>query len=307
MKLCGMNRTIVLVAALSCFLAAAAHADGHLRAHPLGQAVLKTDEPKQAGAEAAKPHTSGTDLLQTKFGHLKARFHQWLHPLSAAAVVTTVALQLSPLPSTLEIRRDRDVKRYDGYPYFAVLAGATQWCIYGSYAAMTSKDMNFLTMVAANGPGVAFGIFYISNYFRFIPTEDARNAALKGYLKIGLAILIAEFTSCIVLGRQSVFWLGLLGAIGSAQIAVSPFKTLPEVLRTRSTRSWPLDLCMWNLIQSWFTGSFGVANDDPWVWIPNVVGVAAAVVQLTLIALFWERPFGPHGTCVKLKAAAALA
>merc|ERR1719359_1851266 len=150
-----------------------------------------------------------------------------------------------------------------------------------------------------------FGIFYVSNFFRFVPADDARNAGLKRYLSVGLAVLLAELATCAMLGRGAVFWLGLLGAIGSAQIALSPFKTLPEVLRTRSTRSWPLDLCMWNLIQSWFTGSFGLANNDIWVWFPNLVGVIAAIIQLTLIALYWERPCGPRGSCVKLKATTA--
>jgi hypothetical protein len=196
---------------------------------------------------------------------------------------------MSPLPSILEIRRDKSVKRYDGYPYFSVLAGATQWCVYGSFAAWALKDTTVLTMVAANGPGVIMGFFYISTYFQYVPDEDSRGSMLNRYLQLGALILLCEFSACCLLGSAAVFWLGLLGSVGSAQIALSPFKTLPEVISTRSTRSWPLDLCLWNMIQSLATGGFGLANNDVWVWVPNAIGVAAAVVQLALIVAFWER------------------
>lgn len=192
------------------------------------------------------------------------------------------------------------MKRYDGYPYFAVLAGATQWCLYGSFAAFMLHDQTVLTMVAANGPGVILGIFYVTTFLRFVPTGDARSSALKRYLSFGCALLAIELAGCVAYGRAAVFWLGLLGAIGSAQIALSPFKTLPEVLHTRSTRSWPIDLCLWNLIQSAATGGFGLANNDAWVWVPNAIGVIAAVIQLTLIAAYWE---GSHSNVGSVKLA----
>lgn len=315
-----MKRRCVVLAAFSYLsLAAVADKDVQLRATrvhglPAANAMIQSEGGISAkSSEVFELSASGHLTSRTvevvelsTMGRLKSTLHQYLHPLSAAAVITTVALQLSPMPSSLEIRRERDVKRYDGYPYFAVLAGATQWCLYGSYAAMTSGDMNFLTMVAANFPGTTFGIFYITNFFRYCPDDDHRNGALKQFLSIGLVILLTELATCVLIGRAAVFWLGLLGAIGSAQIALSPFKTLPEVLRTRSTRSWPVDLCVWNLIQSWFTGGFGLANNDVWVWAPNLVGVIAAVFQLTLIACFWEQT-EKRGSNIKLKAAAALA
>jgi len=303
-----MGRRGVAIAVLSCyFVAAAAHADVRLNGPsaeaPHGHAALQVDGPRNQG-KASKPWHPGEFLqlsMKTLTNRLETTLHQWLHPLSAAAVITTIALQLSPLPSSMEIQRDRDVKRYDGYPYFAVLAGASQWCLYGSYAAWQAHDANFLTMVAANGPGVLLGMFYITNFFRFVPTEDVRNMQLQRYLTFAGVLVLMELACCIVLGHGAVFWLGLLGAIGSAQIALSPFKTLPEVLRTRSTRSWPLDLCFWNLIQSLFTGGFGLANSDLWVFVPNLIGVIAALFQMALIVSFWERSRGCHATPVKWK------
>eukprot|EP00747_Dinoflagellata_sp_TGD_P163947 gnl/TRDRNA2_/TRDRNA2_183196_c0_seq1.p1 gnl/TRDRNA2_/TRDRNA2_183196_c0~~gnl/TRDRNA2_/TRDRNA2_183196_c0_seq1.p1 ORF type:complete len:310 (-),score=40.97 gnl/TRDRNA2_/TRDRNA2_183196_c0_seq1:154-1083(-) len=286
----GKWRMSLRIAVCFClWVVGAAHADAARRASgkPSRQHVLQGE-----ATEAS---------ISLHSGGLRATLHEWLHTLSLAAVVTTVALQMSPLPSSLEIKRERDVKRYDGYPYFAVLAGATQWCIYGAYGAWATHDINLLTMVAANGPGVMLGIFYVSNFFAFVPADDARDLALKRYLRFFCGLLLAEFTSCLVIGHAAVFWLGLLGAVGSAQIALSPFKTLPEVIKTRSTRSWPLDLCLWNMIQSVATGGFGFANNDPWVWVPNLIGVIAAAIQLTLVAMFWVEAGSPQVLKAKMQ------
>jgi len=256
--------------------------------HIHGRSSLAVDAP----VESAAPNASSRQFERAEFGLLavstsiQQKLHEYLQPLSGAAVVTTIALQLSPLPSTLEIRRDSSVKRYDGYPYFSVLAGASQWCIYGAFSAWKLHDKTVLTMVAANGPGVVLGLFYIWSYFQYVPAEDSRRQSLKRYLQIGCVLLCGELGLCHLFGRSAIFVLGLLGSVGSAQIALSPFKTLPEVLRTRSTRSWPFDLCLWNFIQSLATGGFGMANSDPWVWVPNVIGVLAAIVQLTLIVVY---------------------
>jgi len=231
---------------------------------------------------------------------VKQQLAPWLHHLQVGAVVTTVALQGSPMRSSLEIRKACDVMRYDGYPYFTVLAGALQWCIYGSTSALILNDSSFWTMVFANGPGIFLGIFYITVFKRHCPKDDVRAPALDKYLTIGLFILLAEAAAFVIFDKVAIVWFGVLGAIGSAQIALSPFKTLPEVLRTKSTRSWPFDLCLWSFIQSVLTGGFGFAIADPSIWVPNVIGVIAAGIQLIMVAAFRE------GSAVTAKDASSL-
>lgn len=255
---------------------------------------VKKEAPRIAiGSGARKQAPPATSSFQDTLASIKQYLHPWLNPLRVGAVLTTVALQLSPMRSTLEIRRDGDVKRYDGYPYFTVLAGATQWCIYGASEAISSGDWTFFTMVQANGPGMIFGVFYISTYFANVSRKDPRDRALRNYLFVGACILLMQFVGLLMFGWKVVVVLGVLGAIGSAQIALSPFKTLPEVLKTRSTRSWPFDLCLWSFIQSAATGGFGFACGDPSIWVPNVIGVIAAGIQLILVAMFNEKTTRP--------------
>merc|ERR1719161_2319416 len=119
---------------------------------------------------------------------------------------------------------------------------------------------------------------------------------------IGVGIVLAEIAAFVIFDKVAITWFGVLGAIGSAQIALSPFKTLPEVLSTKSTKSWPFDLCLWSFIQSTATGGFGFAIADPSIWVPNVIGVIAAGIQLTLFAMFRETGVAKDATAMeKLK------
>jgi len=241
----------------------------------------------------AIPLVTKESYTQALEAAMSFELHPWLHSLSMGAIVTTIALQLSPMPSCLEIRREHNVKRYDGYPYFTVLAGATQWVIYGFAAAFFSWNPTFLTMCCANAPGVGFGVFYVTNFRHVCPKGDSRSAALDSYLLVGAVLLVCQALGLIAFGSHAVYYLGLLGSVGSAQIALSPYKTLPEVIKTQSTRSWPIDLCLWNFIQSMATGGFGFANNDPWVWVPNVIGVLAAIGQFVFIGMFWKTSYTP--------------
>jgi hypothetical protein len=143
-------------------------------------------------------------------------------------------------------------------------------------------------MVFANGPGIFLGLFYVIIFKRHCPKDDRRNPALDKYLMVGVVIVLFEAAAFIIFDKTAITWFGVLGAIGSAQIALSPFKTLPEVLETKSTRSWPVDLCLWSFIQSAATGGFGFAIADPSIWVPNVIGVIAAGIQLLLVAYYQE-------------------
>jgi len=281
-----------------------AHIDEHtdpVKEQPaaLAQTLARSERVQEYKVSQETKAGKSSEFIQVgALARLKMMLHAWMHPLSVAAIITTIALQLSPMPSSLEIKRDRDIKRYDGYPYVAVLANATQWCLYGSFAVLVLHDMSHLTMILANGPGVICGIFYVVNYLRFAPKEDARSSALKRYLVFGLCLLLVNLAACVLLQQENaVNWLGLIGSILGLNASLSPFKTLPEVLRTRSTKSWPLDLCLWSLIQSVAMVSFGFASNDVWVWALNLFCVLGSAIQLSLIAAFWERPCGHSTTC----------
>lgn len=112
-----MNRAFTLVAVFSClWVAGAVHEDTRLRAsssqRSFGHASLKNDSnEKNTGIEigkegvvvakaeellAKKADKAGAGLLQVStVSRIQSKMHQWLHTLSASAVVTTVAANVS--------------------------------------------------------------------------------------------------------------------------------------------------------------------------------------------------------------------
>ncbi|KRY52579.1 Sugar transporter SWEET1 [Trichinella britovi] len=66
----------------------------------------------------------------------------------------------------------------------------------------------------------------------------------------------------------------------------SPLAVLKEVIKTKSCECLPLPLCAANLIVAaqWFL--YGLLVSDPYIKIPNMIGIALAVFQLSLFFIF---------------------
>lgn len=257
--------------------------------------ALAADESKEESKDEAKDrerhevkdphhhHVGHWSILGIKV-EVKSALHLWLTPLRITAVALTVMLQMSPMRSVCEMHLRKDVLRYDGYPFFTVLAGATQWTLYGAAAAWATRDTTYYTMIESNGPGVILGLFYICVYCKYVKVGDERRGNMRRYLSAGFSVLVVEIVSLFVWHRKAVFWFGFVGAIGSVQIGAAPFCTIREVIETRSTACWPTDLISICFVQSAVTAVFGFCISDSWIWVPNVFGFVAASTQLAFIA-----------------------
>jgi len=62
---------------------------------------------------------------------------------------------------------------------------------------------------------------------------------------------------------------------------------MKTVLKEKNSRSMPFQtsLAMWLNAGAWSVFGFTVIN-DPYIWIPNLLGFTAATIQLSLIAKY---------------------
>lgn len=207
----------------------------------------------------------------------------WLRPLRVLCIFLTVLLQLSPLRPVLEIRNKGDALQYDGFPFFIMLAGSLQWCMYGAAATVMSHNWNLFTLVESNGPGVVFGLFYVTMYCHCVRAGDARRGAMIRYIFIGGSILLLECLWLAASRRNAIPWIGFLATVLGLLLSIAPLKTLPEVLRTKSTAGWPTDLIVMCFIQSAVMVAFAWCIHDLWIMLPNIFGTIAAGLQLLVI------------------------
>mmetsp|Transcript_20788 Transcript_20788/g.63243 ORF Transcript_20788/g.63243 Transcript_20788/m.63243 type:complete len:145 (-) Transcript_20788:246-680(-) len=81
--------------------------------------------------------------------------------------------------------------------------------------------------------------------------------------------------------------IGSLGAFASVSLMASPLASIARVLRERSVAcmNFNLTLCAFMNGALWtFQGI--VLTPDPAIWVPNILGATAGLVQLSLFALF---------------------
>jgi len=137
------------------------------------------------------------------------------------------------------------------------------------------------TILVANGAGFVAGCYFTYTYSRFkaIPSTNYMFAIGMNLISISSATLLPKQTA--------LFYLGLIGDLTAIILLSSPLVTMKTVLKEKSSESMPFytSLAMWLNSCSWAVFGWTIIN-DPFVYIPNVLGFTAASIQLALIAKY---------------------
>lgn len=70
-------------------------------------------------------------------------------------------------------------------------------------------------------------------------------------------------------------------------LMASPLAVVKTVIRDKSTASMPFPVSLAMFLNGTAWGSYGwFVTADPYVWIPNILGAASGIVQLSLFAIY---------------------
>lgn len=205
--------------------------------------------------------------------------------LKVSATAFNVLLQLSPLRLITEIRMHKSVLSYSPFPLIALTACGYQWSFYGFFAYTETANVGFLMLIYANILGLVLGLYYML-YFHFFADQASRNSIYLQSAGI-LAVFACEYVYCYSALSDingSLFVAGLLSAAISILVSFSPMVSLPEAVRKHSIDSVPVDMCVASLISSVLWLFCGLLLGDPWVLIPNFIGVIFGFIQIAAIA-----------------------
>jgi solute carrier family 50 (sugar transporter) len=90
--------------------------------------------------------------------------------------------------------------------------------------------------------------------------------------------------------------LGKLGVAINMAMYASPLAAIKTVLESRSSNSIPLPMTVATLISCALWAITGILEmNDPYVWVPSIVGIAFGLMQVGL-----KMVFGETGTVSKL-------
>ncbi|ORZ39321.1 hypothetical protein BCR44DRAFT_51343 [Catenaria anguillulae PL171] len=187
--------------------------------------------------------------------------------------LTAMATVLAPLPTILHLRRHQPstLGALNPLPLTLILLNALSWIIYGLALADPY-------LVGPNLVGFAAGQFYIrATYLLSSPMHQRATDALTTLFPMALVTAAA----LVALHRASVQVLGWFCIAALVGMYASPLSTLAKVVRLRNAASIHAGFALTGLVNGLLWGVYGyVAIGNAFVWGPNLVGAALALVQV---------------------------
>ncbi|KAL3130843.1 hypothetical protein ABBQ38_000175 [Trebouxia sp. C0009 RCD-2024] len=187
---------------------------------------------------------------------------------------------LSPLKAVLDMRKHGRLGELNPIPFPVVIANCMAWVAY----ALVSKDPY---VFLANDPGLLLGLFYTFSAYGYADTKT-RNKLTALILIFAVALSgVALAMTCMTLSKDEklLIW-GITANVVLLIYYSAPLTTIKQVIVTRSSASlyWPL--CMMNVLNGILWFGYGRALQNRFIWVPNAVGAALGLLQLSLCLVF---------------------
>ena len=179
-----------------------------------------------------------------------------------------------PLKSVLKARRERTLGSLNPLPFTAQAANAAGWI--GYTFVLAPKDLT------------AASLIFWPNQLGLLKTRD-RQLAIILFFSFVLSLIGAVG----VLTRMNQHELqNLWGFTANAILLMyyaAPLSTVWTVISTKSaaTLHWPLALMQ--IINGCLWLGYGLAIEDPFVWVPNGIGACTGALLTTLVVIFREK------------------
>ena len=195
-------------------------------------------------------------------------------------------MQLSFLQTASKIIEKKSDCKLSPLPFVSL---STNCAVMTMYAYLRSNA----TIFVPNFSGLLVGIVCTLAYQTF--TEKTSKEI---YLVSGLIIILAIY----FLLNNATYSLGMIGVCLSVILMGSPLATLRTVIEEKSTNSLPLATSIATFFNALSWSLYGTIEvNDPIVYIPNLIGLLLASIQLLLFVIYGlpgETPEAPKYTVV---------
>uniref|UniRef100_A0A7S2C5U8 Sugar transporter SWEET n=1 Tax=Haptolina brevifila TaxID=156173 RepID=A0A7S2C5U8_9EUKA len=195
-------------------------------------------------------------------------------------VLPPVLLQFvffSPLPAVREFHRTGTTGDVSIMPYSMMVANGTLWFTYGALLGNP-------TIMVPNITAIVMGIGYCSVFWRNRSPQAQPLPYLVG--SGGLCAVTVGAAVALPLAEAQNF-IGYLGCAVCVGMFSGPLASMSVILRDRSAASIPLGFTLFSTLNTTTWLAYGaLVLHDPFIWGPNVLGLASSVAQIGLIARF---------------------
>lgn len=236
------------------------------------------------------PDTGAVKLIEDKAEDLFSYMHfvSFSFLLKSGAIVSSFLGQLSPLGVVLRMKQAKSTMQYPPFTFVCVFCCGLQWCVYGTFAFVVTRNHGFLILVYANACGVIMGAYYVCQYYsNCVDVTRMRQLKTCAYA----AVINGVFQSLVisdVAHTRALLIVGTISACLSVLVTAAPLAELPLILKTGDVSSLPKEFvcCQFVCSALWF--GCGLLLHDTWILVPNVFGLVLGGFQLYLLFAFGD-------------------
>lgn len=207
---------------------------------------------------------------------------KWVSMCGKAAPLTAAGLFLAPLPTILQMAKNRTVGNKPVLPYSSMMVNAFVWFVYGMLKA---EKKIWIT----NLFGCVLGAYYFRE-FRRIALRDPINLSLNKHVRGSFIIMTFTLLCALFLPKGGAeMIIGSMGIIFCVVLFGSPLSSLRHVIETKSAESIPLPFTLSTISNCFLWSVFGTLEvRDFNIYAPNMLGFGLGMFQLFVVILYGD-------------------
>ncbi|XP_045491866.1 sugar transporter SWEET1 [Colias croceus] len=204
--------------------------------------------------------------------------------IESLAVVTTICQFLSGILVCKQYVANRTTGEASPLPFTCGMFSCSLWLLYG----LTKDDGN---MIIVNLVGVILMVAYTTVFYVF--TFKKSLLLRQAYTTIALCIFAVGYVNVEEDNEVLLSRLGISACSLTLLAVASPMSKLMYVIRTKSSECLPFPMIFMSFLVSSLWFFYGIIEEDVYLTIPNFIGAALALAQLSLFILYPSKPSSP--------------
>ncbi|KAL8167621.1 hypothetical protein V2J09_009120 [Rumex salicifolius] len=203
-----------------------------------------------------------------------------------AGNIFAFGLFVSPIPTFKRIVRHGSTEQFSGLPYIYALLN----CLLSAWYGTPIVSSNNIMVLTVNSVGAVFQSIYIIFFIAY--ADRVKKMKMLGLLSAVVFIfgLIVAISLILFHSETRRIFIGFLSCASLISMFASPLFIINLVIRTKSVEYMPFYLSLSTFLMSTSFCLYGIFNDDPFVYVPNGIGVILGSLQLGLYTHYVNKP-----------------
>ncbi|CAL9771267.1 unnamed protein product [Musa acuminata subsp. burmannicoides] len=185
----------------------------------------------------------------------------------------------------VRIWKKGSVEQFSPIPYVATLLNCMMWVVYG----LPMVHPHSMLVITINGSGLAIELSYVLLFLVYSHGSKRLKVLLMLLAETAFvaAVALLVLTLAHTHERRSMI-VGVLCVFFGTMMYVAPLSVMRLVIQTKSVEYMPLFLSLASFFNGVCWTAYALIRFDPYITIPNGLGVVFSVAQLMLYATYYK-------------------